>query len=57
MARPELTESQLRHLEMWARSQADREKGDNVIQVVAELRTLRERESATRFLSEIDQEI
>jgi hypothetical protein len=57
MARPDLTEAEMRHLERWAQVQSDREKGDNVMRAVAELRLLRERESATRFLSELDQEI
>jgi hypothetical protein len=55
--RLDLTEQQLEGLVRWCRALPDREKADQVLAVVAELRTLRERESNTRMLMEIEGEV
>lgn len=57
MSRLDLNESQLAQLQRWAQIQPDREKGEQIIAVVSEVRTLRERESSTRFLMEIEGEV
>ena len=56
MSRRDLTESQLDALERWARTLSP-EQGDAVQAVVAEVRRLRENESATRFLMTIEGEV
>lgn len=55
--RGELTEADLEELIRWARTLEAREKGDHVLRLVAELRRLRDSESATRFLLEIEGEV
>ena len=59
MSRLDLTDSQLLQLERWAQQSVkiDREEGDRVLRVIAELRRLRDQESATRMLSEIEGEV
>jgi hypothetical protein len=58
--RADLTEAQLDELVRWARKLNPAEwghRGAEVIAVVSELRTLRERESNTRMLMEIEGEV
>lgn len=57
MPRRDLPESELELLVRWARVTLEPRRRDQVEAVVAELRALRERESNTRFLMEIEGEV
>lgn len=57
MARTDLSEAQLEGLVRWARGLTETDRGDQVAAVVAEVKRLRENESNTRFLMEIDGEV